>query len=142
MADILFIPQGAYHVINTNVSIDAQIEVYLNQIQDVDLAFPHILDIEGSTKEIKPSDFARYEPLYLEWLQGVEQQTHVRPIIYCCHDFYKAYGRDSRLAQYDFWIADYTSSDLPSTCYMRQISETGRLAGWNSYVDIDVLLNR
>lgn len=140
MAEILDIPQGAYHVISTKSDVYDQVELYLKQIEEVKLAFPPILDIEGSTKEISPEQFKQYEPIYLEWLEKVEHYIGRRPMIYCCYDFYMAYGRKSKLNQYDFWIAAYQSNDFPASCRLRQISETGRIAGWNEYVDIDVLL--
>ncbi len=142
MAEILDIPQGAYHVINPGVDVDKQVDVYLSQIEEVKLAFPPILDIEGSTLEIPQETFERWEPLYLEWLEGVEKRLGIRPMIYCCHDFYKAYAQGSRLAKYDFWIADYSYRDIPEQCRLRQISEHGRISGWDAEVDIDVLLKQ
>jgi lysozyme len=140
MADILDIPQGAYHVISTKSDVYDQVELYLKQIEEVKLDFPPILDIEGSTKEISPEQFKENEALYIEWLDQVEQFTGLRPMIYCCYDFYMAYGRNSKLKQYDFWIAAYNLNDFPASCRLRQISETGRIAGWKEKVDIDVLL--
>ena len=140
MADILDIPQGAYHVISTKSDVYDQVELYLKQIEEVKLAFPPILDIEGSTKEISLEQFIQYEPIYLEWLDKVEHFTGSRPMIYCCYDFYMAYGRTSKLNQYDFWIASYSSNDFPASCRLRQISDRGRIAGWNANVDIDVLM--
>lgn len=138
MADILLLPQGAYHVFSPGVDIEKQVEDYLGQIQDVNLAFPPILDIEGSTLDVSRSTFERWEPLCIEWLEAVERRTGVTPMIYCCLDFYNAYARGSRLGSYDFWIAGYQKRDFPAGCRMRQISETGRLAGWEAKVDIDV----
>jgi GH25 family lysozyme M1 (1,4-beta-N-acetylmuramidase) len=51
-----------------------------------------------------------------------------------------AYGKNSKLKQYDFWIASYGSNVFPSSCRLRQISDRGRIAGWNADVDIDVLM--
>jgi hypothetical protein len=140
MADILDIPQGAYHVISYKSDVYDQVELYLKQIQEVNLEFPPILDIEGSTKEISSEQFQEYEPIYLEWLEKVERFTGRRPLVYCCYDFYMAYGRKSRLNQYDFWIASYGSNEFPASCRLRQITDRGRVAGWNANVDIDVLL--
>lgn len=140
MADILDIPQGAYHVISYKSDVYDQVELYLKQIQEVNLEFPPILDIEGSTKEISSEQFLEYEPIYLEWLEKVERFTGRRPLVYCCYDFYMAYGRKSRLNQYDFWIATYGSNEFPTSCRLRQITDRGRVAGWNANVDIDVLL--
>ncbi len=140
MAEILDIPQGAYHVINTKSDVYDQVELFVQQIQEVNLAFPPILDIEGSTKEISPDQFKEYEPIYLDWLEKVEHFTGYRPMIYCCYNFYMAYGKNSKLNQYDFWIASYSSNDFPASCRLRQITDRGRIAGWNSNVDIDVLM--
>jgi len=142
MAEILDIPQGAYHVINTGVDISRQVDVFLQQIEEVKLAFPPILDIEGSTLEIPQATFERWEPKYIEWLELVEQRSGIRPMIYCCHNFYKAYAKGSRLEKYDFWIADYSYREIPETCRLRQISEHGRISGWDAEVDIDVLFNK
>ena len=84
MADILDIPQGAYHVISTKTDVYDQVELYLKQIQEVNLAFPPILDIEGSTKEISPEQFQHFEPIYIDWLEQVEKFTGHRPMVYCC----------------------------------------------------------
>ena len=140
MADILDIPQGAYHVISTKTDVYDQVQLYLNQIQEVNLAFPPILDIEGSTKEISPEQFKKYEPIYIDWLEQVEKFTGHRPMVYCCYDFYMAYGKNSKLNQYDFWIASYGSNVFPASCRLRQVSDRGRIAGWNADVDIDVLI--
>ena len=141
MADILDIPQGAYHVISYKSDVYDQVEQYVQQIQEVKLAFPPILDIEGSTKEISAEQFREYEPIYLEWLEMVEHFTGRRPMIYCCYDFYMAYAQNSRLKDYDFWIATYGSANFPSSCRLRQITDKGKIAGWNADVDIDVLLH-
>jgi GH25 family lysozyme M1 (1,4-beta-N-acetylmuramidase) len=112
----------------------------VSQIQEVNLAFPPILDIEGSTKEISPEQFKKYEPIYIDWLEQVEKFTGHRPMVSCCYDFYMAYGKNSKLKQHDFWIASYGSDVFPSSCRLRQISDRGRIAGWNADVDIDVLM--
>lgn len=140
MAEMLCILQGAYHVFSSRVDIEQQVRAYLDETSDVTLAFPPILDIEGSTSEISKSHFLEIEPLCLLWLERVEAETGIRPMIYCCLDFYNAYGTDSRLADYTFWIANYGKAAFPESCSLRQISETGRIAGWRSYVDIDVLI--
>lgn len=140
MAEILDIPQGAYHVINPGVDVSKQVEVYLRQIEEVKLDFPPILDIEGSTLEISRSTFERWEPIYIEWLETVERALGISPLIYCCHDFYKNFAVGSKLEKYDFWIADYSSGEIPEHCRLRQISEHGRIAGWDADVDIDVLI--
>ena len=49
MADILDIPQGAYHVISTKTDVYDQVQLYLNQIQEVNLAFPPILRYSNLT---------------------------------------------------------------------------------------------
>lgn len=139
MAELLRIPQGAYHVYSSHSAPKAQADNYLNALRDVPLDFPAILDIEGSSREIPADVFREQEPAYVEWLQYVTRRTGRRPVIYCCYDFWQHYGRDTRLADYDFWVARYRGK-FPPECKFRQVSDRGRLAGWVSDVDVDVII--
>lgn len=140
MATALGIPQGSYHLWSASADVGKQVRNYLNQIKGINHDFPCILDIEGSSREVTAKDFKKQESRYIEWLQKVESSTHRQPIIYCCYDFYDHYGRNSKLSDYEFWIADYSQrSDRHHPCRLRQISDKGRLAGWASNVDVDVL---
>ena len=141
MADLLCIPLGAYHVLNPKRNAQEQVDNFLKQIEEVRLSFPPVLDIEGSTRQISEEKFTKvYEPVCVEWLKEVERRTGVRPMIYCCRDFYEHYGSSSQLASYRFWIASYGGNvSWPQGCRLRQISETGRLSGWDCPVDIDLL---
>ena len=139
MADILDIPQGAYHVFSSKGDVIAQVDNYMNVINGVHQDFPAVLDIEGSSREIPQSLFSEQEDSYVLWLETIAQRTGRKPMIYCCHDFYKHYGRNTKLSAYDFWIADYNEKAQMNDCHLRQITDKGCMSGWAQYVDVDVL---
>lgn len=142
-ATTLDIPLGAYHVFTSKYNASAQANTYLKVIKDIKLSFPPVLDIEGSSAEISREKFDSLVPEMKTWLSLVENETGHRPLIYCCEDLYKTYFMQSEFAdKYKFWIARYTYSFdplMPAGASIHQFSDKGRLYGWKSNVDLNIM---
>ena len=76
----------------------------------------------------------------IDFMTYVENQTGVEPIIYC-NSNYANYEFDSRITQYDLWIANWyvqsPDTGLWSTWEFWQYSSTGSVPGISGNVDLD-----
>ncbi len=106
--------RGAYHFyVSTDDPVE-QAEFFIERIQDIqpnDL--PPVVDVEqggivGDSQT--PTDI---QQSVLKVLETIEEQLHIKPIIYTNTDFANAYLNNPELANYPLWIADYESQKEP-----------------------------
>jgi len=128
--------RGAYHFFLATKDGRMQAE---NFIKAVDLKIgdlPPVLDIEqtyGVSKDVIKNEVR-------EWLNIVQTNYNIRPIIYTNIDFYNNYLNEN-FEQYPFWIAHYLQPIKPRTdrkWIFWQHSEKGHVNGIKSTVDFNV----
>lgn len=116
-------------------------EFVLNLIKDYDLTYPVVCDWEylgGSSSRTYLAEPADITAGIAAFCQRVEQAGHI-PMLY--FNEYCGYIKMdlSKLSQYQFWFAEYTSA--PHSMYdfqMWQYSSTGKVAGIRSDVDMNI----
>ena len=128
--------RGAYHFFIASKNGKTQA---LNFIRTVDLQkgdLPPVLDVE-LTFGVPLKDL---QQRVSDWLQIVEKEYGVRPIIYTNADFYTRYLA-GRFDEYPLWVAHYLVKDKPRIkrdWTFWQHSESGHVNGINAFVDFNV----
>lgn len=129
------IVKGAYHFFIAGKSGIAQAKNFIEIVKLKAGDLPPVLDIE-QTYNATPE---KMNTEINEWLQQVESNYHVKPIIYTNIDFYNKYLRTS-FGDYPIWIAHYLQPDKPriDQWLFWQHSEKGRVDGIKVTVDFNV----
>lgn len=109
--------RGAYHFYVASDDPYLQAEFFWNLIKEEayeDNDLPLVLDVEeasiGSTS-VAPG---RLERDVLTFLNTISELSGKLPIVYVDPSFANTYFKDSRLAKYPLWIAEYTEKDAPT----------------------------
>ncbi|HEY8688718.1 MAG TPA: GH25 family lysozyme [Chitinophagaceae bacterium] len=129
------IPKGAYHYFIANKSGVAQANNFIQIVKLKQGDLPPVLDVEdanGSVPDIQQK--------IKDWLQKVEEQYHVKPIIYTNIFFYNKYLKGV-FDDYPFWIAHYLQPGKPGidrAWTFWQHSEGGHVNGIKTTVDFNV----
>lgn len=76
----------------------------------------------------------------LTWLHIVEDQYHVKPILYTYYKFKEKYLSDQRFDSYPYWIAHYyvDKMEYKGEWKFWQHTDAGRLSGIKGYVDFNL----
>ncbi len=140
------IPVGAYHFFTTASPVSSQITNFVNEmglVKDKG-ALPVVLDVENPAqfKGIAPADAVK---MIQQWLTGVENTLHVRPMLYMSSDFAtKVLGDSNALNSYRLWVADYTTASTPivdkpwgNNWTFWQHADSGQVPGITTDVDLD-----
>jgi len=129
------IPKGAYHYFIANKSGVAQANNFIQIVKLKQGDLPPVLDVEdanGSVPDVQQK--------IKDWLQKVEEQYHVKPIIYTNIFFYNKYLKGV-FDDYPFWIAHYLQPGKPGidrAWTFWQHSEGGHVNGIKTTVDFNV----
>jgi lysozyme len=128
--------RGAYHFFVSTKSGRMQAENFIKNVTLESGDLPPVLDIEQSL--LVPPAVLQKE--IQDWLNIVQQQYGVTPVIYTNISFYKSYLL-GHFDKYPLWVAHYLQPNQPRI--MRdwtfwQHSETGRVNGILSHVDFNV----
>lgn len=128
--------RGAYHFFIATRDGEKQARNFLKQVQLESGDLPPVLDIETTNGVVAPQ--LRKE--VKAFLETLEAETGVKPIIYTNVDFYKRYLKD-HFDDYPLWVAHYLEAHQPRITrnwVLWQHSEKGRVAGIRSKVDFNV----
>lgn len=128
------IPNGAYHFFSPHQDAIAQAEHFLNNYNPTFSSLPPVLDVETEGA----SDQNLIGKMKL-WLDHVEGELGVRPIIYTNYHFYNT-KFEATLKDEKFWIAHYTSNSNhlnKDNIIHWQYSEFGKVDGINGFVDLN-----
>lgn len=131
------IKRGAYHYFLPWVSVEKQLEHFINTVslEPGDLA--PVLDVETFAPDLPD---AQIRSDIRRWLSGIEKHYGVKPIIYTYQAFYDRKLR-GHFSGYNFWIARYQNVE-PSThandkMAFWQYSEKGTVKGIDAPVDVN-----
>lgn len=106
--------RGAYHFYDYFLNPVEQADFFCSLIHDIrseDIA--PVLDIEQG-KMPPHTQAAEVQENALTFLKTVEERLGRRPIIYTDFGFAQEYFNDLRIAEYDLWLAEYTSLPRPT----------------------------
>jgi lysozyme len=132
---------GSYHFFSTLSPALKQAQHFVKHTFVRKGDFPPVLDVEPTPQQIKKMGgtgvlFARVRT----WLNYVERQTGVRPILYISQTFVNRYlNQAPDLKQnYHIWIARYGEYKPDIRLVYWQLCPDGRVAGIHGKVDINV----
>ncbi len=130
--------RGAYHFFSSQSSGYEQARFFCEKVKLMENDLPPVLDIEIDMDSYKDKNHAKQE--ILNWLTIVENQYHVKPVIYASYRFKQKYLNDSVFNQYPYWIAHYYVDSLKydGKWAFWQHTDVGRIDGIEGYVDIDL----
>jgi lysozyme len=131
--------RGAYHYFLPNISPRDQANKFIKTVRLRSGDLPPVVDVE-ETRGMNKAQIQKYTK---EFLNLLEKQYKVRPILYTNRDFYKRYfSKHEDFKGYRFWIAHYhvTSFDMPGDekWHFWQHSDRGNVNGINERVDFNV----
>ena len=128
------IKMGAYHFFSYNSPGKLQANYFIQhaKLQKGDL--PYVLDAEYKSQMPNRKVVTRE---LLSFLETVESQTGVRPIIYCEKDFYTKYLSDFTKKAYQLWLCDFYRK--PNIAYLFwQKTDNFKVEGISGRVDFNV----
>ncbi|MFA9289879.1 MAG: glycoside hydrolase family 25 protein [Solirubrobacteraceae bacterium] len=126
--------RGAYHYFSPYASPEKQANNFLSVVNLESADLPAVLDIEefsGNKEEFRMK--------IKNWLDIVEKETKIKPIIYTNSDFIKNY-LEQYFDDYPLWIAHYYEKK-PNTnknWYFWQHNDSGSVNGIKEKVDFNV----
>lgn len=128
--------RGAYHFLNPKKDGKTQAKSFINAVKIESGDLPPVLDIEKGWNVPK----TKIQQEVKAWLDAVEAEYGVKPILYTYVTFYEKYLRGA-FDDYPLWIAHYDQPGSPRigrTWHFWQHSEEGRVNGIASKVDFNV----
>jgi lysozyme len=135
------LPVGAYHFFSTKQSGRLQANYFLKSGRFLIGDLPPVLDVEPTDARIM--QMGGPEALFREirsWIAVVEQQLHVKPILYVSQNFvHKYFDLAPDLKEnYHVWIARYGEYRPDVHLAIWQLSADGHVNGIHGPVDINV----
>ena len=130
------IPKGAYHFFIPGKDAKRQASNFIEIVNLKKGDLPPVLDIEIGRR----FSVAEMRKEVKIWLDAVENNYGVKPIIYTNIDFYQKYFQQG-FEDYPLWIAHYLQPDKPrieNKWMFWQHSESGRVNGIKAPVDFNV----
>lgn len=134
-ADIHGIAKGAYHFLRLASPIEDQVRNFIETVNWQPGDMPPALDVE------MPGELRRHGvDGVFEWLEAVEKELGVRPIIYTGDNIRTKYlSKDPRFNNYECWIARYNPAGPQSGDWqIWQMSDKGKGLGHSGQIDINI----
>ena len=94
---------GAYHFFSFESSGQKQAENFINTVSYIDNMLPPVIDIEPYGKYKAVKDIATMVSEIRDWLDAVESEYGMRPVIYTTEAFYNGFIA-AEFQGYDIWI--------------------------------------
>jgi lysozyme len=126
---------GAYHFLNPNTYSIPQAKHFLSYWKKRDIDLPPVLDVEQEG----PTDKILIDNIY-DWLEYVEKETGIKPIIYTSLNFFETKFKNE-FKDYQFWIASYTYKPAcinDKRIIHWQYTDQGKLPALDSKIDVNV----
>lgn len=128
--------KGAYHFMRLGSDVNEQIRNFCSTATWQPGDMPPALDIEVEN-EMRAFGLEHTLKWVYTWLEGVERQMGVRPIIYTGELIRDRYlKKDPRFSKYQCWIARYREAGPANKVWrIWQYTEKGRVMGYRGTVD-------
>lgn len=139
---------GAYHFYVAKDNPKQQAHNFLSTLTNIDkrLMLLPMLDLEQGSIKNKITDIKSFQNDILLWLNEVEKELGVKPIIYTNNPFAKTYLVNEKFSDYKLWLAEYgvKKPKTPITWKSKgwsiwQRSERGKINGATGNVDHDIV---
>jgi lysozyme len=139
---------GAYHFYMVGSEAEPQVKIFLEAVGKLNPGdMPPMIDLEqGSIPKGVKVDVVTFQKNVITWLNEVERELGVQPIIYTNNPFANAYLKDSTFSKYKLWLAEYgvDTPRVPATWSNKgwtiwQRSERGKIEGAIGDIDHDLL---
>lgn len=134
-------PVGSYHFFSHRTSGADQAAYFLRNTKVRQGDLPPVLDLEPLPSQVKAmgGSVAMWRRVR-NWLQIVERQTGMRPILYISQMFVNRYLDDAPDIKhgYPVWIARYGEYKPDVKLWVWQLAPDGHVAGIHGEVDINV----
>lgn len=129
--------RGAYHFWSIHSSAEDQARHFISNVRLEEGDLPPVLDVEHKPKDMPDEAF---KDSVLRWLDIVEREYGVKPIIYTYYKFKMKYLGDEVFDQYPYWIAHYYVDRVEYAGKWKfwQHTDCGKLPGIKGYVDFDI----
>ena len=135
---------GVYHYANGGSAI-AEADYFLNNIQGYIGEAILCLDWEHQNNALCGTG-GPARTWISNWCNRIVERTGVKPLIYASASLY---NEVSGIGDYGLWIAQYANNNATGyqehpwnedayTCAIRQYTSSGRLAGYNGNLDLDI----
>ena len=131
--------KGAYHFMRLGSDVNEQIRNFCSTVTWLPGDMPPALDIEVEN-EMRRYGAEHTRKWVYTWLEGVEKQMHVRPIIYTGEKIRDNYLRqDPRFKNYQCWIARYREAGPANKVWrIWQFTEKGKVSGYRGPIDSNI----
>ena len=129
---------GSYHYMKLlSSTVESQADNFLDFAIYREGDLPPVLDIEDY-KDARTIGKTKTKELVLKWLQLVEDELNVRPIIYTNTKMKRDFLDSKEFDKYHFWIAHYTKTQPDCRDYfIWQFTDRGQLYANNGLVDVN-----
>lgn len=130
--------KGAYHYYRPNENSEEQAKNFISKVKLKKGDLAPILDIED-VSNIQTMKSLRKG--IKNWLELVEKEYHIKPIIYTGDSFYKDNLKGKGYEDYPIWIANYNKnirSPKVKNWIIWQFSDKGKASGIGEFVDLNV----
>lgn len=132
---------GAYHFFSFDSPGASQAELYINTVGTLSGKLRPGVDVEFyADKEVNQPLRGSVQRELIEYLQSVEMEYSVKPIIYTTYKVYELYLKGS-FEEYPLWIRNVYYPPYDKKWKFWQYSDRGKLEGIGnkeSYVDLNV----
>ncbi len=131
----LGVKNGAYHFFNPETEAISQAKHFISNWKKKGTDLPPVLDVETEAE----TDMILIQKMY-DWLEFVEKETGIKPIIYTNLHFYETKFKHE-FKTYKFWIASYTYKPLcidDKRIIHWQFTNQARLPEIDEEVDVNV----
>ena len=131
---------GVYWFSTASTKYGASLEAKtcLETISGYQLEYPVAYDFEYRSLENSLFGVNRtlITDMAITFLDCIKQAGYY-PVVYSNKDFLENYYYEDKLKGYDLWYAGYKVSSPDKDCFIWQSSETGRVGGISTYVDLN-----
>jgi len=127
--------RGAYHFYLPGVDPKIQASNFIATVKLHKGDLPPVLDIEKRGRQTQPA----FTKDLIEFLNLLEKEYRVKPIIYTNLRFYEGYLSSKKFKDYPFWLAHYYVPNLNTSCrwHFWQHNDHATINGIKSFVDIN-----
>lgn len=128
--------RGAYHFFIPGIDPEKQARSFISQVQLETGDLPPVLDVEKDGRLSKKE----LQEAVKKWLDIIEKEYRVKPIIYTGHKFKMKYLNTPAFNDYPNWIAHYyiDSLEFKGDWSFWQHTDYGKVNGINGPVDCNV----
>ena len=128
--------RGAYHFFVPGIDAAKQARFFLHQVHLLPGDLPPVLDIEKKGKLSK----SHLQKDVKTWLDIVEKEYGVKPILYTSYKFKQDYLDDPVFNKYPYWIAHYYINKLEykGDWVLWQHTDCGKVNGIKGFVDCNI----